>query len=98
MGSSLNVYFYFKVLEWTVYFGFCILAAFFMKDVINQYQAKETYLGQSLKPITNLPTIVFCVDHKHQFKINLNISISYSNSKLDSGEPKVLQEKVKNYA
>ena len=98
MGSSINVHFYFKVLEWTIYIVFCILAGYFMKDVIEQYQAKETYLGQSLKPITKLPTITFCVDHRHhQFKINHDISISYSNSKLNSDEPKVLQEKVQNH-
>ena len=58
-------------IEWLVYLGFCLLAGYFMKDVIEQYQAKETYLGQSLKPITKLPTITFCVDNdEHKFKIN----------------------------
>ena len=95
MGSSVNIQCYFKVLEWTIYIGFCILAAFFMKDVIDQYQAKETYLGQSLKPITNLPTLVFCVDHKHhQFKINQDITISYFNNEVDE---QILLEKVLNH-
>ena len=95
MGYLVNIQCYFKVLEWTIYIGFCILAAFFMKDVINQYQAKETYLGQSLKPITKLPTITFCVDHKHhQFKINQDITISYFNNEVDE---QILQEKVLNH-
>ena len=88
----------FKVIECVLFLGLCFIAGYFMKDVVYKYQANDTYLGQSLKPITKLPTITFCADHKHhQFKINQDITISYSNNKVDGDEPKVLQEKVQNY-
>ena len=50
----------FKCIEWFIYIGFCILAGLFVKDVFDQYQSKDTFMGQSLQPITKLPTIVFC--------------------------------------
>ena len=92
MGYSVNIKCYFKVLEWAVYIGFCILAAFFMNDVIDQYQAKETYLGKSLTPITKLPTITFCIDHEHQFKINDDLIISYHNQEIH--DESILQERI----
>ena len=49
-------------LEWSIYIGFCILAFLFVKDVWNQFHAKETFMGQSLKPISKLPTIAFCLN------------------------------------
>ena len=48
--------------EWIIYIGFCILACLFIRDVWSQYHAKETFMGQSLKPITKLPTILICLD------------------------------------
>ena len=36
-------------IEWLVYLGFCLLA-------------KETFMGQTLKPITELPTVVICMN------------------------------------
>ena len=47
----------FITVRWSAYCIFCLVAGYFMKDVIEQYQAKETYLGQSLKPITKIPTL-----------------------------------------
>ena len=49
-------------IEWLVYLGFCLLAGYFMKDVIEQFQAKETFMGQTLKPIAELPTVVICMN------------------------------------
>ena len=52
----------FNIIEWSIFFGFCVLAAIFVKDVWIQFQSKETFMGQSLAPIKKLPTIVFCFD------------------------------------
>ena len=52
----------FNIIEWSIFFGFCVVAAIFVKDVWNQFQSKETFMGQSLAPIKKLPTIVFCFD------------------------------------
>ena len=49
-------------IEWLVYLGFCFLAGYFMKDVIEQFQARETFMGQTLKPIAELLTIVICMN------------------------------------
>ena len=50
-------------IEWLVYLGFCLLAGYFMKDVIEQFQAKETFMGQSLEPINELPTVAICMNN-----------------------------------
>ena len=55
LGHRLDVIF--KGIEWIVYICFCILAGIFMVDVIAEYRASETFMSQSLKPITKLPTI-----------------------------------------
>ena len=86
----------FKVIEYVIYLGLCCIAAYFMKDVIYKYQANETYLGQSLKPITKLPTVTLCMDHDdHEFKISNDLTISYYNNEVY--EPVILQEKTLNH-
>ena len=59
LGHRLDVIF--KGIEWIVYVCFCILAGIFMVDVIAEYRASETFMSQSLKPITKLPTITLCM-------------------------------------
>ena len=49
-----------KVIEWLLFIGFCVLAIYFMNNVWDQFQAKESSLGQSLKPIKKLPTLTIC--------------------------------------
>ena len=48
----------FKAIEWSFLFLLCVIAGMFMLDVITQFQAKETIIGHSLKPITKLPTVM----------------------------------------
>ena len=85
-GKKFNIFL--VSLEWSIYFGFCILAFLFVKDVLNQFHAKETFMGQSLKPISKLPTIAFC--------LNTNETISDDDfivqSKDTEGEFKSLTE------
>ena len=54
----------FTGIEWLIYISFCIIAGIFMKDVLDQYQAKDTFMSQSLESITKLPTLVIC-DEAH---------------------------------
>ena len=51
----------FNVIEWSLYIVFSILAALFMKDVWDQYQIKETFMGQSLEPMTKFPSLTLCL-------------------------------------
>ena len=60
--SEKRIDVFFNIIEWSIFFGFCVVAAIFVKDVWNQFQSKETFMGQSLAPIKKLPTIVFCFD------------------------------------
>ena len=60
-----------KGLKWTIYIGFGFIAGLFMKDVLKQYQSKDTFMGQSLEPISKLPTVVICLDSRYYW--------SYSN-------------------
>lgn len=66
----------FKGVEWLIYSGFCMIAAHFMYDVLEQYQKKDTFMGQSLEPIDKLPTIIFCLDTRSSWLLNMT-EISY---------------------
>ena len=50
-----------------------------MKDVIDQFQAKETFMGQSLKPINRMPTIVICMglDNWQNWEYDKDVRIHY---------------------
>ena len=50
----------FNVIEWSLFIVFSVLAALFVKDVWVQFQAKETFMGQSLEPMTKLPSMTLC--------------------------------------
>ena len=58
-GKRLDVLF--NIIEWSIYICFCVLAAIFMKDVWDQFHAKETFMGQSLEPFTELPSVILCL-------------------------------------
>ena len=93
--NSQKVKYIFKGIECFLYIGLCCLAGYFMKDVIDKYQAKETVLGLSLKPITKLPTLVFCFETEVQLKYGKDFKISYWNI-LYQIEKKLLEEKQQN--
>ena len=67
----------FKVLDWTLFIGFCMLAGHFMIGVIAEYQAKKSGFAQSLEPIKELPTIVFCLDGTKTWRYGEMLNISY---------------------
>ena len=62
--SGKRVAIIFNVIEWSLYIVFSVLAALFMRDVWDQFQAKETFMAQSLKPITKLPSLTLCLEPK----------------------------------
>ena len=51
---------YFKIIEWILYAGFCILSAYFMWGVLDKYFSRQTGFTQSEEPINEYPTITFC--------------------------------------
>ena len=65
--SGKRVDILFNIIEWSLYMVFSVLAALFMRDVWDQFQAKETFMGQSLEPFTELPSIVFCLSTKYSW-------------------------------
>ena len=75
LGKSIKVFF--KVVDWVLFIGFCILACYFMKNVIDEYQAKKTSFTQSLEPITKLPTIVICLESSFNWLYGKEVNISY---------------------
>ena len=50
-----------NVIEWSLYIVFSVLAVLFMKDVWDQFQAKETFMAQSLEPMTEFPSLTLCL-------------------------------------
>ena len=81
-----KVHFIIFGIEWLVYLGFCFLAGYFMKDVLEQFQAKETFMGQTLKPITELPTVVICMNDG-TWHFNEDVKLIY---RVDGGGEKQL--------
>ena len=75
--------FIFKTINFTLFVGFCVLAGYFMTNVIDLYQEKKTNLAQSLEPITKLPTIVFCLKSDMDWVYGKNINISYEGSNFE---------------
>ena len=86
------------------------LAGIFTKDVIQQFQAKDTFIGQSLKNITKLPTIVVCLETEYIWEfggtlsdndiaIDYGISVSPADVTYITLEKNILQEaKMKQYS
>ena len=93
--NAQKVKYIFEGLECLLYIGLCCLAGYFMWDVIDKYQAKETILGLSLKPITQLPALFFCFETEGQLKYYKDFKISYWNSEYQS-EMKLVEEKQQN--
>ena len=79
MSQKNKINFIFKIVEAITFICFCILAGTFMKDVIDQFQAKETFMGQSLKPINRMPTIVICMglDSFQNWEYGKDVRIHY---------------------
>ena len=75
MAQNINVIF--KSIDWIFFLSFSILAANFMIDVINQYQAKATSFSQSTESITKLPSIVMCIEGNHISNYTKEIQFNY---------------------
>ena len=75
----------FKGIEWMIYIGFCILAAYFMKGVLDQYQAKDTYMGQSLEAITKMPTMTICIESDYYWPYSNGLVVLSYRSGNDNG-------------
>ena len=75
MGKRIKVIF--KGIDWALFIGFCFLAGHFMKNVIDEYQAKKTSFTQSLEPITKLPTVVLCLESDYAWVYGSEVNISY---------------------
>ena len=93
--NAQKVKYIFKGIECLLYIGLCCIAGYFMKDVIDKYQAKETVLGLSLKPIAKLPTLVIRFETKIQLKYGKDFKISYVNSQYE-GAMKLLEVEQQN--
>ena len=72
-----------KLLEWLLFITLCIIAIFFMKEVLIQYNSGDTSFKQYESTITESPTITLCLNDKfltnyswneHTYGIDLNIS------------------------
>ena len=49
-----------KILEWILFLGLCIVSYFFMKGVLDKYQSKNSSFHQYEEDINENPTIVMC--------------------------------------
>ena len=80
VNSGKKVDILFNIIQWSLYLVFFVLAAFFVKDVLDQYQAKETFMGQSLEPFTELPSLVLCLSTKYSWSYSEKvIKIKYTD-------------------
>ena len=91
-----------KSLEWTLYFGLCLTSFAFIWQAMVQYQSKDTSFKMNEVPITDFPTITFCLeppnftdsDHgpPYEYILGSEFKISYYANefwfKIDSTGPK----------
>ena len=60
-----------EIIEWIFFLSLCVAGGVLTNDVIKTYQAKETTLGTSLKPITKLPVVAICNVYPRFFDIQV---------------------------
>ena len=65
-----------KLLEWILFFGLCIVSYLFMRGVLDKYESKNSSFHQYEKDINENPTIVMCFS-PHEKKSNNTL---YNNS------------------
>ena len=77
-----------KVLEWLLFITLFIIAIFFMKEVLIQYNSGDTSFKQYESAITEHPTITLCLNDKflsnyswyeHTYGIDVNIYYNIDN-------------------
>ena len=78
----------FKAIEWSLFLFLCVIAGMFMIDVITQFQARETFIGHSLKPIDKLPTVMLFMHMGGYWEYSKDIEIYIWNE----GSYKLLKE------
>lgn len=81
MGKRIKIAF--KVLDWIIFLGLFGVALYFTVDAIEIYNLKRTAMSQSFEPITQSPTIIFCLDSNYRFVYKDHFSIWYSSNYQD---------------
>ena len=46
-----------------IYITCFVISGILMKNVIEQFQTKDTFMSQSFQPMTSMPTIVVCMNN-----------------------------------
>ena len=95
----------FKTVEWTLFFGLCLISFLFMREVLEKYLSKDTSFKQYEEPISEHPTITICLNaytskKKMYFGKDFNISYHYlfANHQFDSGYHRLHLNMGNNYS
>ena len=69
-----------KAVSWLMFLGLCVLSAYFMYEVLDQYFSKDTSFKVTEEPLTNYPTITICFTRrKESWKDLLSIESQFDN-------------------
>ena len=74
------------VIQIGVFLGLCIVATFFMQEVIKQFVSKDTSLKQSEINITQYPVVTICMKGNVSFEYGPDFIISLGDFKLQLGD------------
>ena len=74
LGTSLTKYI--KITEWILYFGLCILSAYFMEGVLDKFFSEKSSFTQSEEPIQDFPVITICLS-KSEFEYGFDFNMEY---------------------
>ena len=95
----------FKVLEWIIFLGLCILSTYFMKGVLMQYYSHDTSFKHSETKLEERPAIVICftviiengeTDYfTSRYSFGKHFNISYQNEILNIDQEQVPRNNVK---
>ena len=98
-----------QLIEWTLFFGLCVLSAFFMHGVLDKFFSGKTSFNQSQEPIKELPTIMICFSKSNSRKIEYEYgsdfkiyyerstsarNLAYNNDFLKEGENTTTMEEI----
>ena len=84
--GKMNV---FKMIEWTMFICLFIVSIYFMWDVMNKYNSKDTSFKQYKKNLTQYPTIVFSFHPwRYEYGVDFDIIID-QHHKLSLGNTSI---------
>ena len=84
MWQNIQQINYSRFIEWILFFGFCSISVFYMKEAIVKFNNKETSITKYELSITKMPTMTICYSN-FEIEYGQDFNISLNNNSLQLG-------------